>query len=80
MKISKLVISLDFELHWGVFDAFGDKYNDNILGARKAIPEILALFKKYNINATWAIVGLLFNESKNDFETKSDTEVTVILQ
>ena len=46
MKNSKFVISLDFELHWGVFDAYGDKYNDNILGARQAIPEILELFKQ----------------------------------
>lgn len=66
MQNSKFVISLDFELHWGVFDAFGNNYNENIIGARKAIPEILDLFKKYKIEATWATVGLLFNENKND--------------
>jgi peptidoglycan/xylan/chitin deacetylase (PgdA/CDA1 family) len=66
LKNSSLVISLDFELHWGVFDTYGESYNDNILGARIAIPKILALFKKYNIHATWAVVGFLFNEDKND--------------
>tara|TARA_B100000780_G_C21108295_1_gene447694 strand:- start:1 stop:918 length:918 start_codon:yes stop_codon:yes gene_type:complete len=64
---SKFVISLDFELHWGVFDTFGESYNENILGARKAVPKILALFEKYDINATWATVGLLFNESDEDY-------------
>tara|TARA_B100001057_G_scaffold335675_1_gene336402 strand:- start:2700 stop:3617 length:918 start_codon:yes stop_codon:yes gene_type:complete len=67
MKNSKFVISLDFELHWGVFDAYGDKYNRNILGARKAIPKILELFKKYEIEATWATVGKLFNENRDEY-------------
>jgi len=67
MENSKFVISLDFELHWGVFDAYGDKYNDNILGARQAIPKILELFKKYEIEATWATVGKLFNENIDDY-------------
>jgi len=67
MQNPRLIISLDFELHWGVFDTYGESYNDNIIGARVAIPKILALFKKYNIHATWAIVGFLFNEDKNDY-------------
>jgi peptidoglycan/xylan/chitin deacetylase (PgdA/CDA1 family) len=67
LEKAKLIISLDFELHWGVFDAYDDRYNDNILGARLAIPKILELFKKYDIHATWAIVGLLFNEDKSDY-------------
>ena len=66
MKNPRLIVSLDFELHWGVFDTYGESYNANILGAREAIPKILALFKKYNIHATWAVVGLLFNENKNE--------------
>lgn len=67
MEKSKFVISLDFELHWGVFDTYGENYHENILGAREAIPKILALFEKYDINATWATVGLLFNESDKDY-------------
>jgi peptidoglycan/xylan/chitin deacetylase (PgdA/CDA1 family) len=65
----KFVISLDFELHWGVFDKFGDRYNDNVLGARTAIPEILSLFRTHDVYATWATVGLLFNESDEDYES-----------
>ncbi len=67
MGKSKFVISIDFELRWGVFDSYGESYNENILGARKAVPKILALFEKYDINATWATVGLLFNESDEDY-------------
>lgn len=67
MEAAKFVISLDFELHWGVFDSYGDTYQVNILGARNAIPKILELFKKYDIKATWATVGFLFNESINDY-------------
>lgn len=67
MENAKFVISLDFELHWGVYDALGNEYNKNILGARKAIPKILELFDKYKIHATWATVGMLFCKDIDDF-------------
>lgn len=55
------VISLDFELMWGMHDCSNiDTYGENIIGARKAIPEILRLFSEYNIHATWGTVGMLF--------------------
>lgn len=59
------VISLDFELLWGVRD-HADKasYGTNILGAREAIPRILNLFSQNGIRATWAVVGFLFCEGK----------------
>jgi peptidoglycan/xylan/chitin deacetylase (PgdA/CDA1 family) len=61
-----LVISLDFELHWGVRDHErpDGSYRANLLGARKAIPRLLELFERYGISATWAIVGFLFAESR----------------
>ena len=56
-----LVISLDFELHWGVCDHLTvDEYRANLLGAREAIPAMLALFAERAIHATWATVGFLF--------------------
>jgi len=61
------IISLDFELIWGVRDKkTKDKYGDNIIGARAAIPMILELFQKYKIHCTWATVGLLFCRDKNE--------------
>jgi peptidoglycan/xylan/chitin deacetylase (PgdA/CDA1 family) len=65
--VSKFIISLDFELHWGVFDTLENEYDDNLNGAREAIEKMLVLFKKYNIHVTWAVVGLLFNENINDY-------------
>lgn len=55
-----LVVSLDFELFWGVTDSKTiDNYGANIEGVWHALPKILALFEKYNIHATWATVGML---------------------
>ena len=59
------VISLDFELHWGVRDHEPPHgpYRPNLLGARKVIPRLVSLFERYDISATWAIVGFLFARS-----------------
>lgn len=63
----RFVISLDFELLWGVRDhADRDAYGANILGAREAIPRILDAFSEAGISATWATVGFLFCESKEE--------------
>ena len=62
-----LVISLDFELMWGVRDLQTiSTYGANILGVRQAIPAMLALFEKFELHVTWATVGLLFFGSKAD--------------
>jgi len=63
----EFVISLDFELMWGVRDhATRDTYGANVLGGREAIPRILELFERYGIRATWATVGLLMAESRDE--------------
>jgi peptidoglycan/xylan/chitin deacetylase (PgdA/CDA1 family) len=62
-----LVISLDFELLWGVRDVTSiGKYGKNILGVREAVPGLLKLFKTYGVNATWAVVGLATFENKKE--------------
>jgi hypothetical protein len=59
------VISLDFELFWGVWDVTTkDKYGENILGVKQAIPSMLSLFEQYNVKATFATVGFLFAKNK----------------
>ena len=58
-----MVISLDFELYWGVRHLRSlNGYVRNLVGARVAIPAILELFREYGIHATWATVGFLFFE------------------
>lgn len=62
-----LIISLDFELFWGVRDvATVESYGANLRGTREAIPALLALFAAQEIRATWATVGFLFFDSKAD--------------
>lgn len=62
-----LIVSLDFELFWGMQDGWGlNEYEANILGGRKAIPQLLELFQKYGIHATWATVGFLFGKNKDE--------------
>lgn len=69
------VVSLDFELHWGVRDKYpaASDYHRNLLGAREAIPQMLDLFEEFDIAATWATVGFLFADSRCDIEGFSPT-------
>lgn len=65
--IPSLVISLDFELMWGVRDKHSiGSYGENVLGVREAIPAMLRLFKQYDVKATWAAVGMLLFRDKRE--------------
>jgi peptidoglycan/xylan/chitin deacetylase (PgdA/CDA1 family) len=67
MKKGNFVISLDFEIYWGVRDVLKlDQYRDHLLGVRTVIPGLLHLFAKHGIHATFATVGFLFFESKEE--------------
>ncbi len=64
MKTGALVISLDFELYWGIGDHINyDNYGTYFDNTLEAIPAILSLFSKHKIHCTWATVGMLWNES-----------------
>ncbi len=62
------VISLDFELLWGVMDSRGDEYHQQIRNVHRVIPELLSLFREFDIACTWATVGALCTETKADFD------------
>jgi peptidoglycan/xylan/chitin deacetylase (PgdA/CDA1 family) len=63
------VISLDFEIYWGVWDVVKfDQYKNNLLGVRQVIPRLLHMFDKYGINATFATVGFLFFNDRQELE------------
>jgi hypothetical protein len=67
------VISLDYELMWGVRDhATRDSYGANVLGGRQAIPAMLDLFHRRNVRATWATVGALLCESKDELLSRAE--------
>lgn len=71
-----MVISLDFELHWGVRDhRTVASYRENLLGARRAVPAMLALFEQYGLHATWATVGFLFCQDLDDLRASFPREL-----
>jgi peptidoglycan/xylan/chitin deacetylase (PgdA/CDA1 family) len=66
-RTGTLVISLDFELMWGVRDHRTQAdYGDAVLGGRRAIPEMLNRFKANGIRATWATVGFLMARNREE--------------
>lgn len=72
MEYGSFIISLDFELFWGVRDtATLESYGANILGVKEVTPEMIRLFEQYRVKATFATVGLLFCKSKKDIEKYS---------
>ena len=67
MERGNFVISLDFEIYWGVRDVLQlDQYCNHLLGVRKVIPGLLQLFDTYKVNATFATVGFLFFNDKDE--------------
>lgn len=63
----KFVISLDFELMWGVRDIVTtETYGEHIRGVHEALPRMLECFQRHNIRATFATVGMLFFETKKE--------------
>lgn len=62
-----LCISLDFELMWGVRDKRTiEQYGANVIGGRAAVSRMLDIFHQHKIRATWATVGLLLCETKDE--------------
>jgi peptidoglycan/xylan/chitin deacetylase (PgdA/CDA1 family) len=69
-RTGALVISLDFELYWGVRDCVPLERAERakLLRARAAVPRLLDLFEEFSVHATWAVVGLLFARSRDEAE------------
>lgn len=69
MKKGTFVISLDYELHWGVFDAMSlDAYGTNLKNVNVVIDRILSLCDRYQVKITFATVGMLFANSKKELK------------
>ena len=75
MKQGTFVISLDFELVWGLFDhiRLEEKvtYFDQTL---QVIPQLLSCFEVNKIQVTWATVGMLFNENWDEWMANQPQE------
>ncbi len=76
MANGKLVISLDFEIYWGVRDAVKlEDYKSHLLGVQKVIPLLLNMFETYKISATFATVGFLFFNNKEELLNNIPSEL-----
>lgn len=76
MNHGKFIISLDFELLWGVRDKKTiAQYGENIRGVHQVIPTLLRVFDSYQVKATFATVGFLF--CKNKAELSSHIPATI---
>ena len=60
-----LVISLDFELHWGMRDhvAPDSPTYGELAASRQVVADLAAVFAQRGIHASWATVGFLFASS-----------------
>lgn len=63
------LISLDFELYWGVRDKRSiEQYRSNLENTREAVLALLSIFEKHKIRATWSTVGLLFHQNRDELK------------
>ena len=71
-----LVISLDFELHWGIRDHVrrDDAQYGRLPDARRAVADMLKVFVARHVRATWATVGFLFASTRDEVDTHSPRE------
>jgi peptidoglycan/xylan/chitin deacetylase (PgdA/CDA1 family) len=67
MSTGAFVISLDFELFWGMRDKRTlEEYGAHIRGVRSALPRMLEAFERHGVKATFATVGLLYHSERNE--------------
>lgn len=69
----KFIISLDCEMLWGMRD-HADKssiYGSSVLAGHDNMKELLYLFERYGIRATWAFVGMCLLKDKDEIREYS---------
>jgi peptidoglycan/xylan/chitin deacetylase (PgdA/CDA1 family) len=68
LQSGAFVVSLDFELHWGMRDHThrGDRAFDELLVERSIVDDLAATFSQRDIRATWAIVGQMFASTQRE--------------
>lgn len=69
-----LVVSLDFELRWGLLGVLGDdmnQYRENLEGVEEVVPGLLEAFRHRGVRATWATVGALACRDWDEWEARA---------
>jgi len=63
------LISLDFELFWGVRDCYSqEQYDTRVEAVHQILPRLVAMFDAHQIQATFASVGMLMAKDKTELE------------
>lgn len=67
-QCATFVLSLDFELAWGMRDLLGDgaQQRECMMTREVVVPELLKLFERYDVPASWCTVGQLFDSEIPD--------------
>ena len=67
MRQGKLIISLDFEMMWGVRDKRSVlSYGKNVAEVRTVIPRLIEMSDKVGIHLTFGIVGMIMLKGKKE--------------
>lgn len=68
LKPGIFVISLDYELMWGLIDLeSANQYKEsNVRNVPGVVESMVALFEKYDVKATFATVGMLMCDNKDE--------------
>lgn len=76
IKKGIFTISLDFEKFWGVAGQKTiENYGENILNVKEVVEKLLTLFKKYDINVTWAFVGFMGYENIDELKNAINFDI-----
>ena len=74
MSKGSFIISIDFELFWGLIDwQTLESSTVRLQGVRRAVAGMLELFREYEIHATWATVGFLFLDGMDELRSGRPT-------
>lgn len=74
--MSGFIISLDFEMFWGVTSSRTiPEYGANVRANWQTIPKLLEIFSKHNVHVTWATVGMLLCK---DYDQWLETRPTLL--
>jgi peptidoglycan/xylan/chitin deacetylase (PgdA/CDA1 family) len=65
------VVSLDFELYWGMRDhsPLTEELSEELIRSRELVPKIADELCSRSVRATWATVGFLFASRREELET-----------
>ena len=76
MEKGIFTISLDFELHWGLFDILTIEQKAEAYRITcQVIPQMLDLFEEFDVEVTWAIVGMLYNKNESEWQNNFPSKI-----